>query len=356
MLITSLTNFAFGSETTINSMSYSSLLWFLDIMIGAGAVVVLLLYTQQIKMPRQFSKLPVYQFFTLSILAVCLILAVSFFPTDLFGTDIPISTMKFINTENKTEWVFNIGGIAENQKNSLGIQIPIYVIIAGILGAYIRYLYDGIKEFQDLFQEKLTKFEEQFSEYGNTIFAYSRFTGREFTKLEDEIKYKDESASLPPRALAEYSRYKNSFFQEIQNTRSKLEKERFTVSFEVTHHTLRTVGFFSLAPLLAVLAWLLLLIGGTNSEATFALVSFSVGLTTNAIVDRIRSFVEQKISGTTGSNGKPPNISDGKSPSDAGKDGESVQPTSPHEATKPVVPAKKTEAVKEDNPQKNDKT
>jgi hypothetical protein len=50
-----------------------------------------------------------------------------------------------------------------------------------------------------------------------------------------------------------------------------------------------------LAPLLAIMAWLLLSIGGTDSQATFALVSFAIGLTTKTIVDRITSFVEQTV-------------------------------------------------------------
>ena len=38
------------------------------------------------------------------------------------------------------EWKFNIGGLPEDNYNN-GLHIPIYVIIFGLIGSYIRYLY-----------------------------------------------------------------------------------------------------------------------------------------------------------------------------------------------------------------------
>ena len=101
--------------------------------------------------------------------------------------------------------------------------------------------------------------------------------------------------SVYPGARSAYSRYKEQFINEITNTQSAFEKERFVARFEISNRTLSTVGFFFLAPLLAILAWLILVISGTANSWTFALVSFSVGLTTNTIVDRVRQLVGQGL-------------------------------------------------------------
>jgi hypothetical protein len=65
------------------------------------------------------------------------------------------------------------------------------------------------------------------------------------------------------------------------------------------------VGSFLLAPLLAVLAWLLLSIGGTQDPLTFALVSFAIGLTTKTIITRVMNFVGEKVPDDTTSPSTP---------------------------------------------------
>jgi len=40
-----------------------------------------------------------------------------------------------------SEWMINVGGYP-NDNYSEGVQIPIYVFTFGILGGYLRYLYD----------------------------------------------------------------------------------------------------------------------------------------------------------------------------------------------------------------------
>ena len=173
-------------------MSSHLLPWLVYVIVGSGSLVTLLLYTQRATTPSQFSNLPVYQFFVLSILVVCFILAISFFPTDLFGNTFPISTMLFIDQENQTQWVLNIGGLGESNVNSLGLQIPHYIVVAGVLGAYIRYLYMDIKEFKNSYRDQLINFDERSHDYQRAINNYSRFIGRKFTGLDHEIISKDE--------------------------------------------------------------------------------------------------------------------------------------------------------------------
>ena len=130
---------------TVPNLPYQ---WLLFVIIAALSIVVLLLAANSLKRPASFASLPVYQFFELTIFVVFFILSVSFIPTGFFGDEsFPISTGTFTNAQNQTQWVLSIGG-NPNNPNTSGLLIPIYVIIAGILGAYIRYLYLGIYEFK----------------------------------------------------------------------------------------------------------------------------------------------------------------------------------------------------------------
>jgi hypothetical protein len=103
--------------------------------------------------------------------------------------------------------------------------------------------------------------------------------------------------ALPPvRELpASYTEKRRVLWSNIRQSESNFKKHRFIVSLEITTHILKTVGSFFLGPLLAVLAWLLLSISGTDDLLTFALVSFAIGLTTKTIITRVMNFVGEKI-------------------------------------------------------------
>src|SRR5207249_1865346 len=138
--IAPLTAFAQPIPYLPSFMYSSSFVWFVSVIISAGSIIVLLIAANSLQKPTSFASLPVYLFFDLTIFVVFFILSISFFPTDVFGDKFPISTGSFTDLQNKTQWSLNIGGIP-NSRNSSGLQIPIYVIVGGILGAYIRYLY-----------------------------------------------------------------------------------------------------------------------------------------------------------------------------------------------------------------------
>lgn len=70
---------------------------------------------------------------------------VGFLITDKqFGIKSPIGIV-VKTSSNSNEWVLNIGGGPPNYLNipaySTGIQIPIYVLVIGLVGGYLRYLY-----------------------------------------------------------------------------------------------------------------------------------------------------------------------------------------------------------------------
>jgi hypothetical protein len=78
---------------------------------------------------------------------------VGFLVTDKqFGIRSPIGlVVKPSNNDtgeiSKSEWVLNIGG--EPYKYGSGVQIPVYVLVIGLVGGYLRYLYKTSKLLTD---------------------------------------------------------------------------------------------------------------------------------------------------------------------------------------------------------------
>ena len=63
----------------------------------------------------------------------------------------------------------------------------------------------------------------------------------------------------------------------------------------IYERTMETICFFFLAPILAIVAWLLLQLGGTNLWQAFAVAAFSAGLASNAIIKRLWDFMGEKF-------------------------------------------------------------
>ncbi|MDH3677986.1 MAG: hypothetical protein OEQ12_06775, partial [Nitrosopumilus sp.] len=62
----------------------------------------------------------------------------------------------------------------------------------------------------------------------------------------------------------------------------------FKISFEVNHQTLEMVALFFLAPILAIIAWLLLLVAGTSDWKVFAVTSFASGFIAKSIISKMQ--------------------------------------------------------------------
>ena len=78
---------------------------------------------------------------------------VGFLVTDMqFGIRSPIGIV-VKSTSNATEWVLNLGGgpsyLPKIPEYNKGLQIPIYVLIIGLVGGYLRYLYKTSKLLTD---------------------------------------------------------------------------------------------------------------------------------------------------------------------------------------------------------------
>ena len=144
------------------------------------------------------------------------------------------------NDTKEQNWVFNIGG---------AIQIPIYVVVFGLIGGYIRYLYKTSR----LLIEQHTDTKKQ--------------------GLENKIEPENDRRLI--------------FLQ-----------------------SLRDIALFLLSPILAIVIYFLLFkIGMSSLDATYtiAVVCFGVGLVTDDIIQKLISFTSDQtdnINSKKGSSGK----------------------------------------------------
>jgi hypothetical protein len=177
--------------------------------------------------------------------------------TDLeFGTKSPIGLIKIKDGENAGNWVFNIGN---------ALRIPIYVMVFGLIGGYIRYLY---------------KTSNLINEVKNNI---------------NKSKSQTSNNSL------------NGKDNQIENTENSQTKPKDRI--EVFYESLKDIAFFSLAPLLAIAVYFLLFafgLSGDNAIYTQAVISFSIGLVTEDVIQALIRFTQERLSGnnSNNSNGK----------------------------------------------------
>jgi hypothetical protein len=250
--------------------------------IGALSLFIMLYKAKSAKESDDFSSLPMYMFYCLSAVAGAIIVAIVFFPIQFEGVDLPVA--RTLQNGNGTQWVINIGGV--NQAGSLGIQVPLFIIILGTLGSYVRYLYLGIPEFK-------TRFKRSFK-------AYQRIESRNANQIKwiDNIlkNFPEPDQDAPQIVKAAYAREKDGYILQKNKLEGVINEKRYELTFDVSNDFLRTAGLFLLGPLLAVMAWLILQISGTQNDLVFAVASLTVGFTASSIIRRARSIVEDRIS------------------------------------------------------------
>jgi hypothetical protein len=149
------------------------------------------------------------------------------------------SNQSAVDNNTKTIWVFSVGG---------EFYIPIYVIVFGLTGGYLRYLYKTSRLLTD---------------------------GELRKEREDVINY-----------LA---------------TRNVNDAERRLIFFE----SLKDVSLFLLAPILATVVWFLFSQWEpiNDSPELLAVFSFASGLVTTEIVKRISEFTKDNLNKRSNSSG-----------------------------------------------------
>jgi hypothetical protein len=225
------------------------------------------------------------------------------------GINSPISFIKSPqNEESGDQWVINVGGLKTNNYQT-GILIPIYVIIFGIAGGYLRYLYrtsklrTNIESGQEM---RLYLFNWE-SVPGNVAesnrlkdflihnFDISWLNRREFIKSSDNktisITSGDNTSQVSivlDDTLAKAEININGI--KTQELNAIREKDRTNIYQEMSkrrwtlYQSLEDLALLLLSPLLAIAIWFILTRGGTVDKHIIAAVCFTVGLITDRII------------------------------------------------------------------------
>jgi hypothetical protein len=222
------------ASTTYNVIPFTSTNLFYFILLGMSFFFGLLFFTAYGLKNTVIDE--ILRFILLSGLVASFLASLLF--TDIqFGSQGPLGLIRDtdplnIVTQNDTKeqnWVFNIGG---------AIQIPIYVVVFGLIGGYIRYLYKTSR----LLIEQHTTTKKQV--------------------LENKIKPENDRSLI--------------FLQ-----------------------SLRDIALFLLSPILAIVVYFLLFkigMSGLDATYTIAVACFGVGLVTDDIIQKLINFTSNQTS------------------------------------------------------------
>lgn len=181
------------------------------------------------------------RFLCLSAIAGFSILSFVFADSEI-GVNSPIGMVKQnfaslnktqMDSDLQSQWIINVGGSQEDNYTG-GIPIPTYVVILGLAGGYLRYLY-GLRYF-----------------FGAWL--------------------------------------KDGGYEDVEKYWGDLN---FMDNMSFLRHSLRSLSLFFLAPLLAVSVWFILFQAGTTGKFAIAAVSFSIGLITEEAIQFLISFARK---------------------------------------------------------------
>ena len=296
-----------------NESYYFEYNWFVYVGIGVFAFSFLLLNTTTYEKPRDFARLHVYEFLVLSVLVVSLVLSVVLFPVEIFPENMAVKKIAFESDvkPNGTQWLIAIGDVT-TKGESIGLQVPIYLIVAGISGAYLRYIYGYIRGETKTDENSIIKLKELYFNHKKIINTICIATGLDYSKIRegektDFLKLKHMHKvfennrkviySLPPHTTAELATYLADVFNHLYNVQQELETLAFQLRISTYKRTIKTIGAFFLAPLLAIIAWLLLALSASEAVnwQAFAVLGFGAGLSTDAIIERIWTFMGERL-------------------------------------------------------------
>jgi len=190
-----------------------------------------------------FARFEVVRFFCITGIVVAIMVALVYSEVQL-GANSPIGFVrqhpgKLLQNMTTSQWVINIGGDpADNYAG--GIQIPSYVVIFGILGGYLRYLY-GLR------------------------FLYGK------GKKEDPKSVDPEWGDI-----------------EVTNPLALFK------------HSLRSLALIFLAPLLAIGIWFIVVQGGVatvTGKFAIAALSLTIGLITEEAAQALIGFARNLLAG-----------------------------------------------------------
>jgi hypothetical protein len=240
------------------------------------------------------------------------------------GKESPISLIKFIdNTKDEklsNQWIINIGGIKVDNYRS-GIFIPIFVLMFGLAGEYLRYLHRTILQKDNV--EDISQIDEylfhwndipgdinetnKLKQYLITHYRIDWLANRQFDKVMDtELTISSEDKKHNIFLHLDKNEQKititidNKYRGYLVAKPSKddiLVYKRSDKKNWIFYQSLGDLTILIMAPLLAIASWFILTTAGVYDKYVVATVSFSIGLITENIINRLISFSEVAFKG-----------------------------------------------------------
>lgn len=266
-------------------------------------------------------------FFLIS--AIVLTPIVAFLLVDIqVGKGSPLGLVKkevLVNGTANIQWVINVGGWADNGFKS-GIQIPVYILVFGIAGGYIRYLfeiYNGwrrglsppvITDPTDGSDIKVNNPEiTGTSDPSVTIVVFDGDTPVGTTKADKTGIWNVTTSALSAgthaiKAKATDNTESSSAFSSTVSINisqaiggpispKRSPRENDDRNLELFKKSLQEMALIFLAPLLAIAIWFVLFQGGTTADYTLAAIGITTGFLIREIVTRLISFASPSVTG-----------------------------------------------------------
>ena len=266
-------------------------------------------------------------FFLIS--AIVLTPIVAFLLVDIqVGKGSPLGLVKkevLVNGTANIQWVLNVGGWADNSFKS-GIQIPIYILVFGIAGGYIRYLFEIYNGWRrGLSAPTITDPTNGSairdsnpeitgtSDPSVTIIVFDGDTPVGTTKADKKGTWSVRTSTLSVgthalKAKATDDTESSSAFSAVVSInisqavggpvrRKESSKEKDEKNLELFKKSLQEMALIFLAPLLAIAIWFVLFQGGTTADYTLAAIGITTGFLIREIVTRLISFASPTVTG-----------------------------------------------------------
>jgi hypothetical protein len=288
-------------------------------------------WKEYLKMGRQFKAVAIFFFIS----AIVLSPIISFLLVDIEIKNSPLGIIKketLANGSRNIQWAINVGGNPGNNFGS-GIQIPVYILIFGIAGGYIRYLYD-------IYNAKTRKpgtpvidhpKDENTLETNNPVISGKAdplstviiFDGEVpilTTKADEGGFWTANCPTLPHgqhvfRAKATDDTTNSSEFSGVVkvtipiNVPAAVPKPR-RIMHEINENenmnlfkeSIENLALIILSPLLAIAIWFVLFQGGTTADYTLAAIGITTGFLIPEIVARLINFASPRVSGQSSNN------------------------------------------------------
>ena len=196
------------------------------------------------------------------------------------------------------------------------MAIPLYVVVFGVIGGYLRILYEAATSKRSQTSTEFKEIENEVDRMPDSLFEFrepsllkhlSNWAGKYFTKnMTHEIKAVKINPSLRRElGLDEKKEYDDDTIKTAIIQRQILISLRLDEMYRGKHRlflyrTMMDIALLFLAPIFSIVAWFLLAQAGIQGEATgthgqtgiffLAAISFLVGFVTNEIIQTLMRF------------------------------------------------------------------